>query len=91
MYKNDIITIKGIEKVTMKERNLIMKEISLNIKGMMCTGCENRVKNALENIEGIEKVSADHVSGNVNIVCDDTVYKKAIESAIEELGFEIVK
>ena len=68
-----------------------MKEINLIIKGMMCTGCENRVKNALENIEGIEKVSADHVSGNVNVFCDDTVDKKTIESAIEELGFEIIK
>ena len=68
-----------------------MKEINLIIKGMMCTGCENRVKNALENIEEIEKVSADHVSGNVNIVCDDTVYKNVIESAIEDLGFEIIK
>ena len=91
MYKNDIITTKSIEKVTMKERNLIMKEISLNIKGMMCTGCENRVKNALENIEGIEKVLADHVSGNANIVCDKTVDIKDIENAIEDLGFEIIK
>ena len=58
---------------------------------MMCAGCENRVKNALENIEGIEKVLADHVSGNVNIVCDDTVDKKTIEETIEDLGFEIIK
>ena len=68
-----------------------MKEINLSIKGMMCAGCENRVKNALENIEGIEKVLADHVSGNVNIVCDDTVDKKTIEETIEDLGFEIIK
>ncbi len=67
-----------------------MKEINLSIQGMMCTGCENRVKNALENIEGIEKATADHVSGKVNAVCDDTVDKKTIESAIEYLGFEIV-
>ena len=68
-----------------------MKELNLSIKGMMCTGCENRVKNALENIEGIEKATADHVSGNVNIVCDDTVDKKAIEETVEDLGFEIVE
>ena len=68
-----------------------MKELNLSIKGMMCTGCENRVKNALENIEEIEKVTADHVSGNVNIVCDDTVDKKAIEETVEDLGFEIVE
>ena len=48
-----------------------MKKINLKIKGMMCGGCENRVKNAVGNIEGIESVTADHVSGNVTVVCND--------------------
>ena len=32
-----------------------MKEIVLNVKGMMCGGCENRVKNALSTIEGVQE------------------------------------
>ncbi len=67
-----------------------MKEIELNIKGMMCGGCENRVKNALENIDGIEKAIADHTTGIVKVTCNDTVDKKVIEDTIEDIGFEIV-
>ena len=36
-----------------------MKEIKLKINGMMCAGCENRVKSAVSLIEGVEKVDAD--------------------------------
>ena len=38
-----------------------MKETELNVKGMACEGCENRIKNALKNVEGVESVTADHV------------------------------
>lgn len=29
-----------------------MKEIVLKVEGMMCSRCENRVKNSLKNIDG---------------------------------------
>ena len=67
-----------------------MNEISLKVKGMMCGGCENRVKNALESITGIEKVTADHTTGNVRISCNDTIDKKTIIEAIEDIGYEII-
>ena len=44
-----------------------MKEISLKVNGMMCSGCENRVKNSLKTIEGINEVEADHTTGLVKI------------------------
>ena len=31
-----------------------MKEIVLKVNGMMCGGCENRVKNVVQNIDGVE-------------------------------------
>ena len=68
-----------------------MNEINLKVKGMMCSGCENRVKNALENITGIEKVIANHTTGNVSISCDNTVDKKIIEETIEDIGYEIIR
>ena len=27
-----------------------MKEINLKVEGMMCTGCENRIQNAVKNM-----------------------------------------
>ena len=40
-----------------------MKEIEIHVKGMVCEGCENRVKNALLTIEGITNVEANHKTG----------------------------
>ena len=42
-----------------------MKETKLKINGMMCEGCENRVKSAVSLIEGVEKVEADHNTGTL--------------------------
>lgn len=68
-----------------------MKEIILKVKGMMCGGCENRVKNAIGNIEGVEKVTADHTTGEVVVTARDNVSQNIIEEVLEDIGYEIVK
>lgn len=66
-----------------------MKELVLKVEGMHCTGCENRVKNALETIEGIEEVKADHTLGEVVVSVSKEVSMDEIKSVIEDLGFEV--
>ncbi len=68
-----------------------MEELTLNIKGMMCEGCENRVKNALMEIDGIENVTADHNTGIITITSNKEVSKEIIKDVIEDIGFEVVK
>ena len=68
-----------------------MKETTLKVKGMVCNGCENRVQNALKNIEGIEDVKADHNNGIVTVMSKEEVTKSAMEEKIEDIGFEVVK
>ena len=63
-----------------------MKEVQIKIKGMVCGGCENRVKNALSTIDGITGVKANYKTGIVIINTD-----KEIEDKMDDLGFEIVK
>ena len=46
-----------------------MKEKIFYVDGMMCEGCENRVKNALKNIEEVKDVTADHKTGKVVVTC----------------------
>ena len=50
-----------------------MKNIEIKVEGMMCSGCENRVKNALENIQGVQNVVADHKAKKVEVVCSNEV------------------
>ena len=66
-----------------------MKEMELKIEGMMCTGCENRVQNALKTIEGVEEVKANHQDGTVRVKANDNVELSAIKEKVEDIGYEV--
>ena len=68
-----------------------MKETNLIVNGMICGGCENRVKNAIKNIEGVENVTADHNTGKVIVISDNEVSEEIIKEALEDIGYEVVK
>ncbi len=68
-----------------------MKEINIKVKGMMCEGCENRIKNAVSTINGVESVEANHREGTVRVLSNETVKKENIEEKIDDIGFEVVK
>lgn len=68
-----------------------MKETILIVNGMMCGGCENRVKNAIKNIEGVENVTADHNTGKVIVISNNEVSEKIIKETLEDIGYEVVK
>ncbi|MBP3597269.1 MAG: heavy-metal-associated domain-containing protein [Clostridia bacterium] len=68
-----------------------MKELTLEVSGMMCEGCENRVKNALSLIEGIEIIEVSHIKGIVKLNINENIEKNTILEAIADLGFDIVK
>lgn len=66
-----------------------MKETILKVNGMECGGCENRIKNALSAIEGIENVEADYKTGIVKVKSDEKVEKEEMKETIEDIGFEV--
>ncbi len=66
-----------------------MKEIKLKVEGMVCNGCENRVKNALKTIEGIEKVEANYKKGTVIVKTKDEIQEEKIKEKIEDIGFDV--
>ncbi len=67
-----------------------MKEIKLNVEGMVCTGCENRIKKALSIIEGVKKVKANHKEKTVTIKGSENIDIEKIKEIIRDLGFEII-
>ncbi len=64
-----------------------MREISFFLEGMMCEGCENRVKNALLAIEGITNVEANHKTGKVTVKMDKEINFSIIKEKVHDLGF----
>lgn len=65
-----------------------MKEIILNVEGMMCTGCENRIVNAVSTIEGVESVKANHETGKVTITAEEDKIEE-IKNKINDIGFTV--
>lgn len=68
-----------------------MKEIIIKVSGMMCGGCENRVRNAIKLLAGVEEVVANHEDGIVKVVSAENVTIESVKEAIEDLGFDIVE
>ena len=68
-----------------------MKELKIKIKGMVCGGCENRVKTALSEISGVESVDANHKTGIVTIKLEKNLESAQIKEKITDLGYEIVE
>ena len=68
-----------------------MKETNLIVNGMMCGGCENRVKNVIKNIEGVENVTADHNTGKVIVISNNEVSEEIIKETLEDIGYEVVR
>lgn len=64
-----------------------MEETIIKVEGMMCTGCENRIQNAVSEIKGVESVKADHEKGIVEV--KGTTDIKEVKEAIEDIGFEV--
>lgn len=66
-------------------------EKKLNIEGMKCEGCVNRIKNALSTVKGIESftLSLEKKELIINVKKESTI-KKVIDK-IENLGFEVNK
>lgn len=69
----------------------MMKEIELYVEGMKCSGCENRICNALLLLDEIEKVEANHETGQVLITTNTNLDLEAVKEKIKNLGFEVLK
>lgn len=67
-----------------------MKEIIINVEGMMCGGCEKRIQNSLKNIEGVQEVIANHTENIVKVVANENVSENILKSKIEDIGFKVV-
>lgn len=96
----NLIDIYKERKIQTKKININMDDLlnnkiedvtkkSIRIEGMMCEHCQNRVKNALLNIDGINEVSVSLVDKCATITCSKNIDNKIIEKAIIDAGYKI--
>ena len=64
------------------------ESITLDVGGMTCDGCSNRVKTALESIQGVDSVNVSHESG-VAIIEHQKVSREIMISSIKKIGYTV--
>jgi copper chaperone CopZ len=47
-----------------------METVNIQVAGMSCGGCEDRLAAALKRVAGVGSVSADHETGDVRVLFD---------------------
>jgi len=65
-------------------------EVTLNVEGMTCEGCENAIKAGVESLDGIASVESSHEESWTRVKYDKTVTSvDAIEDKITDTGYEV--
>jgi copper chaperone len=66
-----------------------MERKTISVTGMSCNGCERNVETALQNLDGVRRVDADHEAGTVDVVLGDGV-SDDVNATIEGAGYDVV-
>lgn len=67
-----------------------MTKVELQVSGMTCGGCEQSVGKALQRVEGVRAVHADHATGTVVVEAEGQVERELLERAVEDAGYDVV-
>jgi len=60
----------------------------LPVQGMSCGGCEQRLRDALEAVPGVERALPEHIGDEVELYYDPAVVDlDAIREAVRAAGF----
>lgn len=66
-------------------------QITLQVNGMTCSHCEQSVRGALNELNGVQGAEVDVDSGRVVVMYDDAIVTKDdMKEAIEEQGYDVV-
>jgi Cu+-exporting ATPase len=68
-----------------------MRQLELHVTGMSCTACEQRIRRALAQVDGVVRSAADHRAARVTVVFDPArTSAETVESHIKQAGYEVV-
>jgi copper ion binding protein len=77
------------EVVIVNQSNI--QTLNFDVKGMTCASCEEHVKHAVNELEGIVNVKASFENANAEVEFDNTkTSKEDIEKAINSTGYKVI-
>ncbi len=77
-------------KLTHNKKEKLKMEKIYNVEGMMCPHCEAAVKNAIEQVTGVDSVITSHKNGTAKVVFKNEADDMAVIKAVENAGYKVV-
>lgn len=68
-----------------------MGTVVLQVEGMSCTGCEQRIGTVLQRLDGVRAVEADHACGRVRVrFASQKIDRATLAARVESLGYQVI-
>lgn len=83
------VSIISGNAVNDKEENIMIR--TMKIKGMMCSHCENHVKKALEELNGVERAEVSAESGTAVVTLTSDIPDDTLRAAVESQDYEVIE
>jgi copper chaperone CopZ len=68
-------------------RREIQMKSEITVGGMTCDSCVNAATQALDAVDGVQKVKVDLKSGKATVKHDDSVSEADLKAAVTAIGF----
>lgn len=78
-----------VKKVKEKEVKKMTK--TMKISGMMCGHCSGRVKQCLEQLDGVLSAEVSHESGTATVELKNEVSNEALKATVEAQGYSVTE
>lgn len=66
-----------------------LKKVNLKIHGMHCSSCEVLIERKFRKIDGVEKVSVNHVNGKSEVICSREPNLHEFNSLVKSDGYHV--
>jgi copper chaperone len=66
-----------------------MNKTHYDVSGLLNTQVKTQIKNALDDVEGVQKVNVDLGRGSIEVAYNDSADEKEIKDCIERVGCRI--
>lgn len=68
----------------------MVENVTLQVQGMTCSGCEQRVGKVLRRLDGVRGATADYRTGQVRVRFDSEVIDRAALAArVDTAGYQV--
>ncbi|KRG12917.1 copper ion binding protein [Lederbergia galactosidilytica] len=69
-----------------------MQQVTLNVQGMSCRSCVNKIEENIGKLNGVESVKVRLSEGKVDVIFIENIIElREIKTAIKDNGYEVLE